>query len=69
MQVVKLVKSDELSCEERKKIFESIGFTFINRLLATSWLLYLCDIVSLIMFYQQMRLLKDVWRIPTIKLQ
>ena len=34
--VAKFVKSDQLTAQARKKVFEAIGFTFINRLLITS---------------------------------
>jgi len=35
LQVAKLVKSDEIGFSGRKKVFKAVGFSFINRLLAT----------------------------------
>ena len=36
VQVAKLIKSNEIGAEGRKRVFDAVGFTFINRLLATS---------------------------------
>ena len=35
-QVGRLVRSQEVGEEGRRRIFDAVGFTFINRLLATS---------------------------------
>lgn len=35
-QIAKLSKSNELNLKARRRIYESIGFDFINRLLTTS---------------------------------
>lgn len=34
-QVTKLVRSGEVGGEERRRVFDAVGFSFINRLLAT----------------------------------
>ena len=36
LQVAKVVKSGEVSQEDRRKVFDAVGFSFINRLLSTS---------------------------------
>ncbi len=36
LQAAKLIKSGDIGSEDRKKIFNAIGFNFLNRLLATS---------------------------------
>jgi hypothetical protein len=36
LQVAKLVNSSDIGADGRKKIFDAVGFSFINRLLATS---------------------------------
>ena len=35
LQVAKMVKSGEIGEEGRRRVFEAVGFSFINRLLAT----------------------------------
>ncbi len=35
MQVAKLVKSDQIDLLERKRVCKAVGFSFINRLIAT----------------------------------
>ncbi len=36
LQAAKLIKSRDIGGEDRKKIFNAIGFNFLNRLFATS---------------------------------
>ena len=36
LQVAKLVNSSDIGADGRKKVFDAVGFSFINRLLATS---------------------------------
>ena len=35
LQVAKLVNSSDIGADGRKKVFDAVGFSFINRLLAT----------------------------------
>lgn len=36
LQVAKLVNSSDIGADGRKKVFDAVGFSFINKLLATS---------------------------------
>lgn len=36
LQVAKVVRSGEVGPEERRRVFDAVGFSFINRLLNTS---------------------------------
>ena len=36
MQAAKLIKSGEIGNDDRRKIFNAVGFNFLNRLLVTS---------------------------------
>lgn len=36
MQVAKAIKSDQVDATYRRRIFDSVGFSFINRLLITT---------------------------------
>lgn len=36
LQVAKMIKANEIDNQGRRRVFETVGFTFLNRLLATS---------------------------------
>ena len=46
LQVAKLVNSSDIGADGRKKVFDAVGFSFINRLLATSMLVTLDTLAS-----------------------
>ena len=69
-QVARLVKSDEIGPEGRKRVFNAVGFSFINRLFATSDFCCILLIVSITsrLFVMQMKPLTIVWKILITRL-
>ena len=41
LQAAKLIRSGDIGAEGRRKVFDAVGFNFLNRLLATSECVYL----------------------------
>ena len=51
LQAAKLIRSSDIGVEGRRKVFDAVGFNFLNRMLATSECMWLLCVQHSIVLY------------------